>query len=189
MKDTPAGKDLTEVEYVTCIRPMCEHDEGWHAADSFVRFELTKQAMDTYAPYLARVMSIIKSGGNLASEMRIFFSERGRDLVEAIEGAAAGAQSSPSERPDMSEAYVALRRLVADEIDNKRVYSLTSLNELNRIELDWCELHSGKLVWLCPNHTSKTNATVIRDPATSTNLVQNTTSGYNKMIEFIKQDV
>lgn len=175
-------------EYVACIRPICEHDEGWHVAESFTA--LPSKSVDPYAAYLARVMTIVKTG-SMANEMRIFFSEQGRRLLGEIENKAI---SEEAERRDMTDSYTSLRAFFASELESKRVFSIAatdssqSLIDLNRLELDLCELKNGKLLWLCPRHVEKTNATVIQHvPRGGVNLAQNS-SIYNKMLEFIHQE-
>lgn len=190
---------IKKAEYVTCIRAMCEHDEGWHMAESFVAFpkeanDLSSLQLDTYAAYLARVMSIIKSG-NTASEMRIFFSDEGRKTIDEIE------RRASAEKKDMDESYVALRKFFADEIVNKCVFPLAATaapaasgalaaenKDINGLELELCELKNGKTAWLCPTHMKKTNATVIRNSSTRATLTQANNSIYNKMLKFIKND-
>lgn len=169
---------------------MCEHDEGWHLADSVAPLSaatsLRQSTLESsYSAYLARVMSIVKSG-SLASEMKIMFSESGRNLLAEIEKrAVAQSQTASETNNELAESYLAVRGFFAAELEANRVFSLVANpKELNRPELEMCELRNGKTVWLCPKHVEKTNATVIRDSARAVNATQNNTV-YNKMLEFI----
>lgn len=182
-------------EYFTCVRAMCEHDEGWHLAESFV--PLTQSSsIDPYAAYLARVMNIIKTG-SVASETRIFFNDAGRKLIAEIENKAVVGNSSndgDGERKDMGESYVALRSFFTSEADVERAYSLVSARKgSSQLELELCELKNGKRLWLCPAHVQKTNATVIRGGDSSGGAhggaSSQNSSIYAKMLEFIQQDL
>lgn len=181
-------------EYFTCVRAMCEHDEGWHLAESFVPLTQSSSC-DPYAAYLARVMNIIKTG-SVASETRIFFNDAGRKLIAEIENkaVAVGSNDGGGERKDMGESYVALRSFFASEADIERAYSLVSARKgSSQLELELCELKNGKRLWLCPAHVQKTNATVIRGGDSSGGAhggaSSQNSSIYAKMLEFIQQDL
>lgn len=189
-----SGKGATNAaEYVTCVRPMCEHDEGWHLAESFVPLPNGQQHIDdTYAAYLARVMTIVKTG-SIASETHIFFSDAGRKLIAEIDAkasaAAANGDGSIELRDNLAESYTALRTFFTNEADEQRIYSLASAHKGTcQLELEFCELKNGKRVWLCPSHVAKTNATVVRGDSSSGSGLGQLSSIYAKMLEFIQQD-
>ena len=87
-----------ENEFSLCIRPMCEHDEGWHFSNTYL---VLTELNSNFCPYLARIMNIIKNS-NLANQLQIFLSEQGHKLMSDIE--------SKASKIELSESYLELRK-------------------------------------------------------------------------------
>lgn len=162
-----------EPKYVKCLRPMCEHEEGWHLGESFVVLD----ELANYASYLARVMNIIKSG-NQSSELVVFYIDEGTKLLKEIE------QKAVTGKVDLADSYTSLRAFFVDKCQ----HDLHTLNQtaenLNKLDLELCELKNGKELWLCDKHFKETNAMVVSFSKNVT-IVQNDTSE-NKMIKEIE---
>ena len=184
LKPLTATTNVNTGEYFPCLRAMCEHDEGWHLAESFVPLP-NQQSMDPYAAYLARVMTIVKSG-SMASETRIFFNDTGLKLIAEIQNKAVN-----GDKKDLADSYLALRTFFTSEVEARRCYSLVPANKglSDRLELEFCELKNGKRMWLCPNHVQQTNATVVRGDSSRGSTLGQNGSIYAKMLEIIQQEI
>ena len=117
-----------------------------------------KPSIARFAPYLYRIMNILKSGGGeTTSELGIFATQRGQQLLGQLE---AGEQSSSSSSSSLSsltvdethiaESYVALR---AHFIDKWRGGG--------DMDVERCELKSGKRLFLCKKHVESTHARLV----------------------------
>jgi hypothetical protein len=170
--------------YLPCIRVLCEHEEGWHLSDSLIvlpdhlNYIFDSTALKKTASYLARIVNILKSG-SLSSEMQIFLSDEGQQLITKLE--------KPAETVDLSESYTTLREHFINEyFKEKRLVVLSKKEEFSdETDLKRCELKNGKVLWLCANHIESTKARVLKDTDISNaNVVD---SDFNQMLEFIHE--
>ena len=155
-----------------CLKAMCEHEEGWHMASSFV---LLNQIEPKYFSYLLRATKIIKNS-SLAGEMLLFSCQEGSQLLSTIEN------SSESGEKDLDESYKAVRNKFIDQIELANLITLVDkepskkrepddgrpLDPRNdptkkdfRIGLNYCELKNGRVLWLCDEHAKATNARIL----------------------------
>ena len=141
------SNDDEEIELFTCIRTMCEHEEGWHLSDWVA---ILPELLPQYCGYLLRIMNIIKNG-SLSNEMQIFQLDIGHGILADIE-------KKSSLAKNINESYMSLRKFYAENFDAKKIFSLTADfdDDLNK-----CELKSGKKLWLCGEHMALTNARII----------------------------
>ena len=137
-------QETNEKEFSMCLRPMCEHEEGWHFPAN--EYLLITELNPHFCPYLARIMNIIKNG-NLVNQMQIFLTEYGHKLISDIE--------SKARKIDLSESYIELRKHFIFEYENSKTFTP---NKENKTELKLCELKNGNISWLCPDHIDSTNA-------------------------------
>ncbi len=186
-------KTLSEVlesnnksNFVTCIRPMCEFDEGWHLSNRCVPLNDFQQV---YCSYLARLVNIVKNG-NLSNQLKIFLNDQGRKLIEEIEN------KSTNTENDFLDSYQSFCKCFIDKIENNNVL-LSDLSENVEIDdqneqlygLERCELKNGKSVWLCKNHIISTNAKVVKDLKMTIKTNDRLTNQMLKDIEEIKIDI
>lgn len=169
-------ENTTTSKMVPCVRILCEHEESWHLSETFV---LLTEMSSIFSPYLARIMTIIKSGSG-SSELMVFLSDKGRGLLEELEF------SAKNETIDLAESYTSLRNYVISEIEKDNFYLINNKPKTKGYELDLlnCELKNGKIVWLCKNHTEKLNAKVISDQKASAGHQFDQTK--NKMLQDIE---
>lgn len=195
--ETPTEAPI-QVEYLKCLRPMCEFEEGWHLCDSFV---LLPELNSLYCIYLARIMNIIRNG-NLSNELQIFSANQGIKLIEDIESKAT-ASNTEDDTNDINESYASLRKFFITECENKNLKSLHTIlkfskdntNNKNRAEqssvsigLERCELKNGKVLWLCKKHLEQSNARVLTDSKTqNTNALAGFDQNKNKMLDLIEE--
>ena len=142
---TKIGHDDYEeaIELYPCLRLLCEHEEGWHL-DQF--YSIISELNPDYCSYLARIMSVIKYG-NLATEVQIFQSQEGLNLIKEIESKAL----TDEDADDIMESYMLVRQDLIDESTENKV--------LHGLKL--CELKNGKVLWLCEKHIEETGACVL----------------------------
>jgi hypothetical protein len=172
-------EDNSVDELIPTIKPICEHEEGWHLADSLVTLN---DLPTSFCPYLARMMSILKSG-NLSTELKIFLSEQGNRLLAEVNAKAISVKNEL----DIHESYTTLRKYFINEIESNRLITpgqpSASSQTNNNLCLERCELKNGKILWLCKNHVEQTGARVLNDEEESNSnaFEQND----NKMLEYI----
>jgi hypothetical protein len=180
---TTTNKEKTNVK---CLRVMCEYEEGWHVSESFV----VLNDLSTFSSYLARVMNILRSG-NHSSELKIFFSDEGNQLLAELNARAL------TDKVDMAESYISLRSYFISQVEKGKIYhynasssSSSSMNDqanLNKLDLKICEMKSGKQAWMCDGHIRQTNASLISaDGLAGLFTLQNDLAD-NKMLEDIEQ--
>ncbi|XP_077989757.1 uncharacterized protein LOC144444214 [Glandiceps talaboti] len=126
--DKPTATVNMEPKLITYL--LCEHDEGWHYLEEGVPLcsEDPEGFLATVAPYLARILAIVKHGPislDLTND---------KALINILMEKAAGSV-------DFSNEYHKLRRDVMDADKN------SSMGGLQR-----CQLASGKISWLCKAH-------------------------------------
>lgn len=143
-----------KTSHTTCIKFMCEHEEGWHPVQSF--FVYKNLSVSDYA-YLARIMNILKYG-NLINKLQIFLSDEGQKLIREIE--------AKSEETELIDSFINLRRNFIDEFENGSIWSNNlNLNKddnvYNRLELARCELKNGKILWLCSDHVKQSDGNIL----------------------------
>lgn len=140
-------QDEEEIELCTCIRTLCEHEEGWHLSDWIA---ILPDLSPQYCGYLLRIMNIIKNG-SLSNDMQIFQLDIGHKLLTDIE-------KKSSLATNINESYISLRKFYIENINSNKIFSLTAdvTDDLTK-----CELKSGKILWLCGEHMALTNAKII----------------------------
>ena len=190
-----------EDNMVPCVRPMCEFEEGWHLARSFLSAEdLLTPGGSQYSSYLARIMNILRNG-NLSTELMIFISEKGNKILDDLEGHAKLSDT------DMSESYSALRKRFISEFEKNNVIPFSNrahvlqdpkAKEKANLEvktetpravkrgkcdifgLQRCEMKNGKVLWLCDQHAQASGGKILDD------LAESVAANYeesNKMLE------
>ncbi len=152
-----ASKDSIQSMDV-CLRPMCEHEEGWHLSENYVLFtELTSKS----GPYLARMMNILKNG-SLANQLLVFQTEQGQKLMSDFEQS----QGNVS----LDESYRELRTTYIKKYENRTKVVNESgevLEDSGKLDLKRCEMKNGKIMWLCKQHISATYARELADSQVS----------------------
>lgn len=169
-------RDVTIVqnEWLTCLRPMCEHEEGWHLCDSFL---ILPELMPSFCSYLTRIMKIIQNG-TLLNEMQIFLVDQGYKLLSEINSKAV------SDENEFIESYTSMLKYFHSELEKDNVRSFKKSDQENSIPLQRCELKNGKNLWLCQKHIEQTNARVVTDSkATGTSTFAAFDQSTNKMLE------
>lgn len=148
----------------TCIRPLCEHEEGWHLSKSFL---ILPDLNPNYGPYLTRIMNIIKNG-SLSNELQIFLTDHGDKLLRDLD------KKSINENSDISDSYLSLRRYFIEEFEKGHVFLTDEILSDNgpQIDLKRCELKNGKKLWLCKEHSLATNAKILNNKMMSNQIDQ-----------------
>lgn len=146
-------KTQEDDEILTCVRVLCEHEEGWHPSESLI---ILPEIIPEYCAYLARIMKIIKTG-NLASDLPIFLTSNGEKLISDIENKAL------SENQKISESYISLRNFFINKCENKHAIVSVDIDDDKDTDLQRCELKNGKILWLCNKHIAETNARILND--------------------------
>ena len=149
--------DAAKLELVPCLRPMCEYEEGWHLARSFVLFN---ELNPSWCSYLHRVMNILRND-SLLNELKLFVTDHGQRLLKEIES------KSLNEERDVIESYLSLRTYFIEQLEADSIYSLDLLEQNKASEyattLQRCELKNGKIYWLCNDHIALKNAKILTD--------------------------
>jgi hypothetical protein len=171
---------------IPCLRLMCENEEGWHPVSTFFGHTNTNllTGSSSFNSYLLRIMNILKYG-NLTNELTIFLSKQGTQIINEIE-------NKPCEY-DLIESYGLLRKILINDFETGNIWSMNNL-ELNnnnqdvydRIGLERCELKNGKILWLCKNHVSKTQANVLSNNYADTSGIIE--SNQNRMLNHLKDN-
>lgn len=157
-----------------CVRPLCEHEEGWHASETF----FVINSPDSFASYLARIMNILKSGNTIASDLPVYQTESGQLVLEDLEklmskASMENADSGHNNQQLLEAAYKNLRTVYSKEMAMDRIFansnSIHSAIELN-MDLKRCELKNGKQLWLCKKHFEETQAKELFDNESGSDL-------------------
>jgi hypothetical protein len=160
--DRPFSPSVSDL---TCVRPMCEHEEGWHCLDILVTMPETTRPLGAY---LARIMNILKNGGE-TNQMRIFRVEQGQRSMNEAQ-----TQATQTGNPSLEEAYQVLREIFINKFEKQEAFrvsggeAVASSEELN-LDLKRCELKNGKVLWLCEKHLQQTNARELFDNVVTNN--------------------
>lgn len=125
-----------------------------------------------YAPYLARIMNLIKNG-DLAPQLKAFTTPEGQKMLEDIESKVAPPAESESSQSSSDDAifqsYSKLRSDFIDKLEKLSVMSLSlDVNSVNRLDLKRGELRNGKMLWMCPNHISASGASIVAEDVIDT---------------------
>lgn len=143
------------------MRVMCEHENGWHVSQMF---SILPSLSPQNCIYLARIMSLIKNNGQLSSEMQIYLSKAGANLLTYIQKKATELvkenEDDEEKEKNIIESYIQLRRYFIDVCLKGELISLTTESD-NKLDLKRCELKNGKTLWLCDKHIAETNARVL----------------------------
>ncbi|CAF0816500.1 unnamed protein product [Brachionus calyciflorus] len=164
-------QDDQEIELYTCIRPLCEHEEGWHLSNLVL---VLPELLPEYCGYLLRIMNIIKNGP-LSNDLQIFLLDSGHRLLADIE-------KKSSLSLNIGESYLQLRKFYIEEYESKNVVLLDGKDIKH--DLNKCELKNGKILWLCKNHVESTNAKLIDDNTTNESSTHDPLA--NQILEDIK---
>ncbi|XP_062577865.1 uncharacterized protein LOC134239727, partial [Saccostrea cucullata] len=121
-----------------CVKVMCEHEEGWHVSEKSLNLS-ARSTEEVYhvireaAPYLSRLYAVLKQSsvnlnclrGKTGDSFCSYIDKKG--LVES----------------NFGKAYEAIHHFVADHAGKRDL-----MQKLHR-----CHLPSGKILWLCDNHS------------------------------------
>ena len=139
---------------ITCMRPMCEFDEGWHILPN--SYILSNESLlPKYYSYLVRVMNIIKNG-NLSNQLQIFLNQKGIEMLEDLEKKLI--QMNDSEETIFNESYLSFLKHFTSQLDAEK-----KINESNHevMGLKRCEMKNGKVIWMCNQHIEMTNPKIL----------------------------
>ena len=172
-------QNTIQTEFVYCIRPLCEADDGWHLVNSFV---VLHDLAPMFCSYLARLIHILKNG-NFTNEFSIFGSEQGTELIRNIES------QSLNEEKVVYESYKALRTFFIEESERGNIYSFDDFNNDRETasgvsDLQRCELKNHKVLWLCNQHVQKLSAKVLTDSVKLAN-----STAFNEAVSLILKDL
>ncbi len=170
-----------QTEFIQCIRPLCEHDEGWHFTDSFVPLDTLNTE---FCSYLARIMNILKNG-SISNNNNIYITENGINLLKEIE------LKASSDEKEVYQSYISLRNFFIEKCDIDFIYTFETFNsnELDskkKFNLERCELKNHKIVWLCKNHIEKLNAKILTDSTKTNNSSGLNNESYDILNEITK---
>lgn len=155
-----------------CLRALCECDSGWHTTGSSISYELLTDIPDTHYAYLIRILSLVKHSTMNLNILRS--SKTFEDVLTYIEDnledlgkkAASGTRSRQLDQMfNFRESYNAVKMYVisklvsnesarrsgggngSDEVDNP--------NRIESLQLSRCAMPSGKVAWLCDEHSKE----------------------------------
>lgn len=156
-----------------CLRVACEHESGWHPTGLPISYEAMKSIPLSHISYLYRIMSIIKHA-DLNLEI-LKNQDKFQDLMSYLDESLNSDQVnsnqfssqrfSSSTRTDnfgflagFSDSYLAIKNFIMQKMNQIDMFNLSgatdsNLNRLDHFELNRCLLPSGKIVWLCDEHS------------------------------------
>ena len=104
-------------------------------------------------------MNILKFG-NLSTELKIFLTSQGNNILNEIDSFFLNNENMSSEKAslnndqELTESYISIRNYFISQLEtNQSIY----------VDLQRCELKNGKILWLCQNHIDKCSARVLMD--------------------------
>ena len=154
-KTTRSSKP-NDLKHNVCLKTMCEYEEGWHPAGVPLSFNIFES---NYFAYLTRIMNILKFG-NLSTELKIFLTSQGNNILNEIDSFFLNNENMSSEKAslnndqELTESYISIRNYFISQLEtNQSIY----------VDLQRCELKNGKILWLCQNHIDKCSARVLMD--------------------------
>lgn len=158
-----------------CVKALCEHEYGWHPCEPSISYDLDAQIFDSHAAYFLRIMTLVKHSKML--DLDILHNEDILDgyLIKAEEKIenqssvnAIPTRSKPSSMPvltDLRESFNSITNYVQREImqfdkkdDNENE---SNPNNIKYFDLCRCNLPSGKILWLCPEHRKDPNIQIL----------------------------
>ncbi|XP_060080095.1 uncharacterized protein LOC132559485 [Ylistrum balloti] len=158
--DTEASKEETETQRSYSIYTLCECEQGWHSvADPILltpsqeagvwlldpsKFHNETMDLNDLAPYLARITLVMEHNPDFV--LRLHNDAEGQQFITQIEDLAL------NNNQDFQKSYHKLR---------KRMFELDSEGEKGKLKR--CRLPSGKIVWLCKDHSIKLKVMVLSE--------------------------
>ncbi|CAF0782367.1 unnamed protein product [Brachionus calyciflorus] len=165
-----------------CLRVACEHESGWHPSGMPIEYESLKNIPTSHISYLFRIMSIVKH-----SELSLDIlknQEKYQDLINQLEDAlnsSTNIQSNQTSTPSryssstydtvnvssFKDSYSALKNFILHKLNSmlfgvtKNLDKTANLNRLDHFELNRCSLPSGKIVWLCDEHSREEHVQIL----------------------------
>ncbi|XP_061180809.1 uncharacterized protein LOC133189455 [Saccostrea echinata] len=129
-----------------CIKVMCEHEEGWHVSEKSLNLS-ARSSEEVYhvlreaAPYLSRLYAVLKQSSVNLNCLR---GKTGDSYCSYID-------KKGLAESNFGRAYEAIHHFVADHAGKRDL-----MQKLHR-----CHLPSGKILWLCDNHSKGNRITKI----------------------------
>lgn len=163
-----------------CLRAACEHESGWHPSGQAISYEAIVSIPLSHISYLYRIMSIVKhSDLNLEilknqekfQDLMIYFDEsltyEQPSMNQSSSVRFSGSNKTDSYGPaGFKESYFALKKFILQKLDSMIPWELkqdneTNANRVDHFELNRCLLPSGKIVWLCDQHSKDEHVHVL----------------------------
>jgi hypothetical protein len=167
-------------KYKTCLRPMCEYDEGWHVVNTYVPFNSLPS--EAYL-YLFKIMNIVKNG-SYSNQLPVFLTKEGDNLMKEIaekcdQVKAIEMQTSFSKIAEFIERNEILSSKTVDISNNNKNNTISNSKDFG---IKQCELKNGKRLWLCNEHIEFTEARLINEEKTTKD---DNVNDEIKMLDFI----
>lgn len=160
---TPSDSKSTSL----CLRALCEADSGWHPVGSSLTYKLIADIPENHYAYLYRILSLIKHS---TMSLSILHTNRLEDVLtyieDDLEDSSPKASSTARARTldqtqlfNFRESYNAVKAYVMGKLaleQPQKSAKTEIVNNPNRIEyfgLSRCSLPSGKVAWLCEEHS------------------------------------
>ncbi len=161
-----------------CLKALCEHESGWHVCANSLEYEPQLNIPNNHLPYLQRIMTLVKH-----SEMSLEIIQKNKldDFLNYIEdklpnnevdqnelSVFSSTLSSPMIDPDtvnFKDSYNSLKAYVINKLAQLKFEpneeSGNNINRINLFGLNRCILPSGKVVWLCDEHSQDQHVQVL----------------------------
>lgn len=154
-----------------CLRGLCESDSGWHPTGTSIAYELLADIPDTHYAYLIRVLNLIKHSAmnlpllhapvNTLDDIITYLETNLDDMNKKTTTPSMMMSRTRQADPMMNfrESYNGLKAYVMSKLAASEAAAALSSNveeNPNRVEslrLSRCSLPSGKIAWLCDEHS------------------------------------
>ena len=159
-----------------CIKALCENENGWHSVGAPLEYESMNNMPETHFAYLIRIMNLIKQSNinlDIVQNQTIL-----DELIDQIEDGLFSDETKTHQSTDTSglanfkDSYQSIKKYLQEKLDAIRKLSRSLKKEskeevenMNRIEhlcLNRCSLTSGKILWLCDEHSQNENVQVLK---------------------------
>lgn len=145
-----------------CIKSLCENESGWHLTGQAIEYEMLSNIPEQHFAYFIRIMSLIKQSSldldvlKLSGKVDEFigYLEENLERCSQIEGLS------------FKDSYSSIKNylLTKLEVKTSAAHSDKLVKNQNRIEhfhLNRCGLPSGKVLWLCDQHSQNEHIQVL----------------------------
>ena len=162
-----------------CIRVLCEDENNWHPCGAPLEYENISNIPKAHYAYFIRIMSLVKQISGLNVEI-LLNAGKLDELIDLFD------KQIPSNEDEykplfndvfnFKESYFSIKNYLLNKLDNfknnSRLRTIstslkmeTNLN-INRIDffrLNRCVLSSGRVLWLCDEHSQKENVQILNE--------------------------